>query len=288
MLTALAFGFRHGIDWDHLAAISDIAGSQSRPRRSMVLSTLYALGHALAVLVLGVLAIALSEQLPNRANAAMERLIGATLIALAAYVVIGLVRHGRDFRLRSRWMLVGAGVRRVVRWLTGQDRTRPEVVIEHEHEHEHAPDREHGHEHRHEHAAARVGAGPTAPRHGHRHRHVVVMPDDPFPSYGPLAAVGVGLLHGIGAETPTQVVVFVTAAGLAGSALGVLLLLCFIAGLLISNTVVALAATFGFLNAARNFTVYAAVSLMTAVVSLAIGTIFLLGGARVLPAILGG
>src|ERR1035437_7962277 len=123
----------------------------------MVLSTLYALGHALAVLVLGVLAIALSEQLPNRANAAMERLIGATLIALAAYVVIGLVRHGRDFRLRSRWMLVGAGVRRVVRWLTGQDRTRPEVVIEHEYES--APDREHGGQQHPPQAPARGGGG---------------------------------------------------------------------------------------------------------------------------------
>jgi high-affinity nickel permease len=62
IVAALAFGFRHGIDWDHLAAISDIAGSQTRARRSVVLATLYALGHALVVVLLGVLAIGFSQR----------------------------------------------------------------------------------------------------------------------------------------------------------------------------------------------------------------------------------
>ena len=40
--TAFALGFRHGFDWDHLAALSDIAASQQSRRRSMTLATLYA------------------------------------------------------------------------------------------------------------------------------------------------------------------------------------------------------------------------------------------------------
>ncbi|MDP1820960.1 MAG: hypothetical protein Q8K58_13870, partial [Acidimicrobiales bacterium] len=49
--SALVFGFRHGFDWDHLAALTDLTGSQPRSRRAMFLATLYALGHALMVLV---------------------------------------------------------------------------------------------------------------------------------------------------------------------------------------------------------------------------------------------
>ena len=46
LLTAFGFGFRHGIDWDHLAALTDITGTERTPRRSMVLATLCAAGHA--------------------------------------------------------------------------------------------------------------------------------------------------------------------------------------------------------------------------------------------------
>src|SRR5438067_3028910 len=103
--TAFGFGFRHGIDWDHIAALTDITGSQDTPRRSLHLATLYALGHALVVFVLGSAAIVLAEQLPSGVDAVMERVVGATLILLGVYVFGSLVRHGRDFRMRSRWML---------------------------------------------------------------------------------------------------------------------------------------------------------------------------------------
>src|SRR2546428_8352415 len=80
--TAFGFGFRHGIDWDHIAALTDITGSQDTPRRSMTFATLYALGHALVVFVLGFAAIVLAEELPAGVDGVMERVVGATLIAL--------------------------------------------------------------------------------------------------------------------------------------------------------------------------------------------------------------
>jgi len=52
LITAFWFGFRHGIDWDHIAAISDITSSQEERRQSMLYGTLYALGHASVVFVL--------------------------------------------------------------------------------------------------------------------------------------------------------------------------------------------------------------------------------------------
>ncbi len=101
LATAYGFGFRHGIDWDHLAALTDITGSQSTARRSMVLATLYAVGHAVVVFALGVVAILLSAELPRSVDDAMEHVVGATLIVLGVYVIVSLVRNGRDFRMRS-------------------------------------------------------------------------------------------------------------------------------------------------------------------------------------------
>jgi hypothetical protein len=292
--TAFGFGLRHGIDWDHIAALTDITNAQESSRRSMLLATMYALGHGLVVLILGVAAIVLSERLPESVDGAMERIVGFTLLVLGIYVLVALARHGRDFRMRSRWMLIFAGARRGARWLRG--RARPPtttVVITHEHDHpvdephEHDPVIEHAH--RRAPVPAAVGGGPpTREVHRHRHRHVVPLPEDPFPTYGRRAAFGIGMIHGIGAETPTQVLIFLAAAGASGKGAGLLLLGCFLVGLLSSNTAVALASTFGFIGASRNFGVYAAVSIVTAVFSLAMGTIFVLGQSTLLPAVLGG
>jgi high-affinity nickel-transport protein len=125
-------------------------------------------------------------------------------------------------------------------------------------------------------------------QHRHRHRHIAAMPADPSPTYGRLTAFSIGLLHGIGAETPTQVLLFLAAARAGGTAIGVLLLGCFLVGLLASNTVVALTATFGFLRASRNFALYATTSVVIAGFSLVVGAIFVLGHGAALPALAGG
>jgi hypothetical protein len=286
--TALAFGFRHGIDWDHLAALTDITGSQDHARRSMVMGTLYALGHALVVFTLGVVAIALSAELPAWVDGTMARVVGVTLLILGCYVIVSLVRNGRDFRMRSRWMLVFAGLKKSARWLRGR-RTSAELVIVHEHDHAHGAD--HPHEHNDETAIDRDRDAATvavATRHRHVHTHTGSMPDDPFPAYGRRTAFGIGMLHGIGAETPTQVLVFAAAAGASGAVGGVLVLATFLVGLLASNTLITVAATFGFLGAARSFPVYAAISVVTAVFSLVVGALFVLGLSAGLPALLGG
>jgi high-affinity nickel-transport protein len=288
VVTAFGFGFRHGIDWDHIAALTDITGSQDDSRRSMVLATMYALGHALVVFALGVAAIVAAERLPSSVDGVMERVVGATLVALGVYVIVSLIRNGRDFRMRSRWMLVFSGVRRAARWTRRRVRSRDVVIITHEHAHDAAephPDR---------HAPISVGAtenGATttvATEHRHGHRHIGTVPDDPFMTYGKPTAFGVGMIHGVGAETPTQVLLFLAAAGAGGTTEGLALLCCFLVGLLSSNSLIAAAGTFGFLGAARNWPLYVGISVVTAVFSLVIGTIFLSGSATVLPAFFGG
>lgn len=286
IFTAYAFGFRHGVDWDHIAALTDITSSQDDSRRSMFLATLYAVGHALVVFVLGFAAIVFAGRLPSAADTVMERFVGVTLIALGVYVFYALIKHGRDFRMRSRWMLLFSGVRRGVRWLRSR-RSEPETV-EVVHDHAHAVAEVHAHDRVPSTVGPEGSGAEQAERHGHRHRHLVPMPDDPFLNYGKATAFGVGMIHGVGAETPTQVLIFLTAAGAGGTGAGLLLLVCFLVGLLSSNTLIAVAGTYGFLGASRNFELYATVSVVTATFSLVMGVLFVFGRSTMLPAIFGG
>ena len=111
LVASFWFGFRHGIDWDHIAAITDITSSQEERRRAILFGTLYVVGHAVVVFALGIVAVLVGQELPASVDAAMGRIVGVTLILLGVYVFWSLIRHGREFRMRSRWMLVFAGIR---------------------------------------------------------------------------------------------------------------------------------------------------------------------------------
>jgi high-affinity nickel-transport protein len=129
--------------------------------------------------------------------------------------------------------------------------------------------------------------------HGHHgrpghHHHERPESDDGFLNYSRWTALGVGMIHGIGAETPTQLLVFLAAAGAGGRTAGVIVLVAFIVGLLSSNSLITLGSAFGFLRASRNFPLYATVAVLTGAFSLVIGSIFLLGKTTLLPALFGG
>jgi cytochrome c biogenesis protein CcdA len=282
VVSAFLFGFRHGIDWDHIAAITDITSSQEHRRESIVFGTIYALGHALVVFLIGTAAVVLGESLPNGIDSVMERIVGVTLVVLGVYVFVALVRHGREFRMRSRWMLIFAGVRRIYR------RARAATADAHELEpvHRHP-----------EGQAASVAVAEDIPvsewHHGHHgrpghHHHKHPEPEDEaFMNYGRGTAFGVGMIHGVGAETPTQLVIFLTAAGAGGPVLGELLLAAFLLGLLASNSLITLGSAYGYMRATQNWRLYVTVAILTAVFSLLIGTLFLLGKGSLLP-VLGG
>jgi len=285
IVSAFLFGFRHGIDWDHIAAITDITSSQDDRGPALEYGTIYALGHALVVLVIGVVAIVLGAKLPEGVDEVMERFVGVTLIVLGVYVFTALVRHGREFRMRSRWMLIFSGVQGAFRKLHGGRRTD-------------AHDLEPVHRHADEQGALSVAIAEDIPvsewHHGHHgrpghHHHKHPEPtDEAFMNYGRRTSFAVGMLHGVGAETPTQVVIFLTAAGAGGPVTGILILVVFLIGLLSSNTLITFGSAFGFVTASKNWTLYVTVAVLTATASLVIGTMFLLGKGAVLPALFGG
>ncbi len=240
IISALVFGLRHGIDWDHIAAITDITGSQSSRRQSIWLGMVYAIGHGTVITVLGLLAVLVGVFLPKWIDGVMERVVGITLLLLGVYVVYSLIKDGRNFKMRSRWMLLfewaEIGYHKLMSRLTGVETDKT-----------------------------------LHPR-----------------NYGFTTAYLVGIIHGIGAETPTQVLLFIAADGAAGSRLGILLVLVFILGLLISNAIITILSTYGYVGARKNTPVLMALGGLTAAFSLTVGTIFLFGQAGALPALLGG
>ncbi len=285
IITSLLFGMRHGVDWDHIAAIADLSSTAATRRRGFLLSLLYAMGHAVVVFVLGALAILFGSSLPSGVDTWMSRVVGATLVGLGAWIIFDLIRSRREFRLRSRWMIVFqgafAGVRRV-----RSVRSERKLIVDHDHIHE----VDHGHAHNrdnsHEHQLAPVGPAALAVTsktwaerlHGHRHHHEVTLPRDAAAAgYGNGTAAGIGMLHGVGVESPTQIAIFVASTSVAGSGVGVVLLVAWIAGLVLANSVLALLAGYGLLHAERNFAVYASLAVFVAIASVAMGFLLVVG-----------
>ncbi len=102
-------------------------------------------------------------------------------------------------------------------------------------------------------------------------------------TYGVRTAVGIGMIHGVGAETGTQALVIATAVGADSQLLGVVALCAFIAGLLISNSVVTVISSMGFVSSRQRRWIYVGAGLLAAVFSLLVGVFFLLRSADALP-----
>jgi len=93
----------------------------------------------------------------------------------------------------------------------------------------------------------------------------------------------VGVIHGLGAETPSQLGIFFVAANLGGLALGFLGLAMFLAGLLAMNTLMTASAVGVFTLGNARHRMMQWMTALTAAYSLAVGTIFLFGSASILP-----
>ena len=116
--------------------------------------------------------------------------------------------------------------------------------------------------------------------HGHEHVDPMEMS-----SYGVRTAFGVGLIHGVGAETGTQVLLIAAIGGAATQGLGIPMMLAFILGLLISNSIVVFITATGFIASRFRERIYVVIGVVAGTFSLVIGAIFLLGLEADLPSI---
>ncbi len=246
---ALVLGVRHGIDWDHIAAIADIVGtanatkidngaiSLSHPSDAMRLSWCYALGHAVIVLLLGIAALLFAAVLPEWIDPLMERAVGATLLLLGLWIFYSLRQSataGNELFIQSRWMFLLAKIQKA------QERFYSKIT------------------------------GKEVEKSAKVRR------------YSASTSFGIGVIHGFGAETGTQVLL-IAAVGGSTHVLGVMILLSFITGLLISNTLVALVTCAGFVHSAKFRSALVVISVITGLFSLAIGAVFACGRVDLLP-----
>ena len=248
LISCLLLGLRHGFDYDHLAAITDITSVQRGWRQGMGLGLLYALGHALTVAVLGIGVIFLHLSLPQGLDAVGERLVGATLVVLAMYVLF------TAWRSHTR---LAAGAADGV------------------HEHGHLP-------------RSRIALLISGARYANWRVQRVFNPTRPQPDpfafrYDRSSVFTVGIIHGLGAETPSQLLLFLLAANLGGTSRGLIGLGCFIVGLLMMNTLMTASASGIFAGSRHRPRLQLTVTSLTAAYSFVVGFIFLFGLSDKLP-----
>ena len=285
LLGMVALGFRHGFDWDHIAAITDITSTTTSGHTEVDIpagAAMTAHGHDAGELrghdhehrqdpgalhsfgesrfaheqkhaVFLASLYALGHASVVFALGALALLIGAILPAWVDPILEKVV--GVTLVLLGAWVLFS-----VVQYARGKGefrmRSRWMLVFD----------------------VVRHGWGALQAKiHGHEH-----MPSAHATQYGPKTAFGVGMIHGIGAETGSQALLLAGIAGVSGVT-GIVILLAFVVGLLLANTLVAVVSASGFIGAQRMRTVYVIVGAFAGTASLAIGLLFIGGLGTVLP-----
>jgi high-affinity nickel-transport protein len=297
LITGFALGIRHGIDWDHIAAITDITSTTAaaaaaeaaheeqhvtttgahHPHGGLVEKRAHDRGPGAATI-----APAMRSAAPTRLRFGPEQVEAiklGTLYALghgAVVVALGLAALafgailpdwldpimgrivGVTLVLLGLWVLysvyryarAGESFRMRSRWMLVFDGFR--------------------------YGWRRFQAS----LHGHEHVEPLEMS-----SYGTKTAFGVGMIHGVGAETGTQVLLIAAVGGAASAGLGVPMLFAFVIGLLVSNLAIVLASSVGFVASQTRERIYVAVGAVAGFFSLAIGLVFIVGADALLPAL---
>lgn len=300
LVTAGLLGVRHGIDWDHIAAITDItsttatadAGTAAHGEQHRVLaeiaeghrhehggpSEMHAHDQGPGAATLAAAPVAVPFQAPGRlARENRHAILLGTLYALGhasvvaalgiAALVFGAVLPDWVDPILSRvvgltlvvlgiWVFIslyqyvryGTEFRMRSRWMLVFDSVRI--------------------------SWRRI----QAKLHGHAHVEPLEMS-----SYGARTAFGVGMIHGVGAETGTQVLIIAAVGGAAGVGLGIPMLIAFIVGLLISNTIVVVISATGFVASQTRQRIYLAFGVAAGAFSLVVGLLFLFELEGLLP-----
>jgi high-affinity nickel permease len=236
--TSFLLGARHGLDWDHIAAITDLTsprkGDEDAPHRhgarGLGLALAYCLGHGLVLAVFAGLILLLGIGLPSGLDAVFEYLVGLTLVTLGAVVLYQLGRYRSDYRYTGRISLVVGALRR------GWARTRRREVAE-----------------------------------------------DAFVDVDRRGAFLVGLLHGTGASTPTQVVLFATTAAAGSTSDAAVVLAAFVLGLIVTDLGVAAAWVSGLIGTRRAPSLQLGLGVVTGVASVTLGALILAGYGDLVP-----
>lgn len=121
LATGLVLGMRHAFDRDHITAVTHFISLEPDPLKSAWFGFRWAVGHAVAILLLGSLVLLLQLKLEPAFERYAELVVGITLVGLGVWRFLLLVQERRHTHRH------GHGAK------------------EHTHEHSHVPGREHVH-----------------------------------------------------------------------------------------------------------------------------------------------
>ncbi|WEK55040.1 MAG: hypothetical protein P0Y55_02870 [Candidatus Cohnella colombiensis] len=176
LAVTIVLGLRHGIDYDHIAALADITGGSTGSKKErMKLSLWYAVGHEAVVFTLGCSILLFAWSVPVWVDDLMGKAVGLTLIFMAILMLISRKKGSATYWSR----------------------------------------------------------GITAFQKLRRSK------SEPF-TFTRRNVFTIGIIHGIGAETPTQLLLFTTIAGVAATSNGLFAVAAFSFGLLISHALIAI------------------------------------------------
>ena len=250
--TAAALGLKHGLDFDHIAAIADLIGSSSVSQpatdgstslrvakmESCRLAAMYALGHAAVVSLLGVGAVLFRALLPSWIDPVMEKVVGLTLIGLGAWMIYCLVQSKENEPApTSRGALLLKSIAALRAWIY------------------------------------RKFLGRSHAEHSH----------EPSQLCDWRCAASIGAIHGIGAETGTQVLLMASVAGSGELTLSLLILCSFIFGMLVSTLALALLIGEGYYRILVKSSLLSLVSGTIAGISIVTGALFVAGRSDLVP-----
>lgn len=84
-------GLEHAFDADHIVAVSAIVCNTKSFKKSLVLGTVWGLGHSVAIFLVGALVLTLSVIIPEGLTDLFEVIAGVMLVILGVYVIRGLL-----------------------------------------------------------------------------------------------------------------------------------------------------------------------------------------------------
>ncbi len=218
-LLAVFIGMRHGIDGDHVAAIADMVGSEQRKKKQLTLGVMYAIGHGMIVMVIGVLFIYIGLQLPDATKQVLEMLVSFTLILLGMFIIWSIFKQKKEYEYKSRLRIVVEFFHNIAKKVKSGTKTNQ--------------------------------LSPT--------------------KLGAIGAFIIGILHGIGVESPTQIAIISNAMGLDNITVALIQLTLFVFGLLIATIGITFCLSWGFMKARVKDKLFLLLGTITGAYSLVLG-----------------